>query len=1030
MPRTLSEITDALLNGEVVRGVQLPSPIQRRLLQFLLDSPERGQGPFKDDFIQALKENFAAAEQSDSPEAGGAGAEEVEYEGAKNDAAAAHSNPRPRWLLHRIEATGIGGVTMHGKGPFVLDVQGESLAIDGFNGQGKSSLSSLLMLALTGHRIGPNGPSEASCAARPVREVGGKRTAKWPPAVAYPPEFNDFLTVEPSATIRLIFRDEMGNEHITERKLTREGISPAKPALPPGVTPLSVELSVLVPNRIAHVRVGEETRLVEVLIELIGLEPLRLLGDHVAGLCHGSKNFIGFIKRADIESARVAAEGGINRLMASDIARGELPWSSASLAMEDPNFSEQARQGRVTLQEKKAELFAGVAVAPSLDLSRSEDVSKVQRAFADAAALLGEGLLRNLPSMAAVSQVGALSRPASLLDAQAAVASAYAALDAARGARDRQLKDSRLRLKAVAARWHAEHHPKAGTVDECPLCDRPFEASEAAGSLATELAALRKEGEEVTRSFEDACRIIGMTLGDAMKASGCTASLSADPVRCLLDELAQALEDSPALSLILSGPRDQALDQIRAAAESLPDPPPAAGVIEGSPAEKRILNAISEADHATRLALAWPEAKPILTRVREEIIGKHGEDGIYAPGTLLHALEAVAQVVHKAAPIDAAIRSLDDAAHTHGRWRGLETERELRQRIAAAIEPLKGLTRLVDEEAREALGAVTEGTVELFNRIYAGGHLDLSGAILERRSSLVVEGRFGQTLLDASHVANMSWLRAFLWAFALTLRSRCIKGMGHNPMPLLLLDDPQATFDHCNERQWAQLLAEMAGTADEGKPEAQLLVTSHDARLFDLMEMHGGFAGRRAAVCGLCPDTGVLRVIDGDLHKRSWDAFTADRRPQTAQAYIAEVRNITEGKLGVILHVYGIKATKATLKDYMEAMEGKKNMPFFSSPEVQKVLETLRSARVFKNAIDASHHASGRSGLTELDADGVQKVWHELDDQLQAAYMLARRFEFYGPRRISPAAVLPFPSVNRFKPEAEVSNSNFVLSGC
>jgi hypothetical protein len=389
----------------------------------------------------------------------------------------------------------------------------------------------------------------------------------------------------------------------------------------------------------------------------------------------------------------------------------------------------------------------------------------------------------------------------------------------------------------------------------------------------------------------------------------------------------------------------------------------------------------------------------------------------------------VTQVADKAAPIDEAIRSLDDAIGAHNRWRGLEVERELRQRIVASIEPLKGLTRLVDEEAREALSAVTDGTVQLFNRIYAGGDLGLSGAILERRSSLMVEGRFGETLLDASNVANTSWLRAFLWAFALTLRSRCVETMGHNPMPLLLMDDPQATFDHCNERQWAQLLAEMT-TAPEGRrPEVQLIVTSHDARLFDLMDMHGGFVGRRAAVCGLSPETGLLRVIDGDLHKRCWDAFNADRRQETAQNYIAEVRHVTESKLGVILHIYGIATSKATLKDYMAALESRKDMPFFSSPQVQKVMDTLRTGKQFTGAINASHHASERRTLTEIDAVAVQKTWQKLDDQLEAAYVLARRFEFYGPRRISPATVLPFPQVNHFAPVTEVSNSHFVLSG-
>jgi hypothetical protein len=417
MPRALSEITEALLSGEDVRGVVLRSSTQRRMLRFFLQSSERSQGPFRDDFIQALKDAFNAQEHTDALEEGEARAAEpegLEVNGGGADGAAL----RPRWLLHRIEATGVGGVTRHGAGPFVLDVQGESLAIDGFNGQGKSSLASLLTMALTGHRIGPHGPSEAAHVARPVREVNGKRTAKWPPAVAYPSDFGDFLTVEPSATIRLVFRDEAGNEHVTERKVTREGISPAKPDLPPGVTPLCIELSILVPNRIAHVRVSEETRLVEVLVELIGLEPLRLLGEHVSALCHGSKNFIGFPKKAEIDSARAAAQFKVNGLMASDVAWSELSWSSASPAMEDPKFSEKARETRAALEKKKSELFAGVAVAPSLDLSRPEDVNKVQHASVEASALLGETLLRSLPSMAAISQIGALSIPTTLQKAR------------------------------------------------------------------------------------------------------------------------------------------------------------------------------------------------------------------------------------------------------------------------------------------------------------------------------------------------------------------------------------------------------------------------------------------------------------------------------------------------------------------------------------------------------------------------------------------------------------------------------------
>lgn len=1030
MPRTISEITGALLRGDNIRGVILSNAIQRRMLQFFLRSEDRSEGPFRPEFVQLLKSAFAEEGPDDAvvnvarPDT----AQSEETDRRLADAATSGPDMPPRWSLHRIEATGVGGVTRHGAGEFVLDVCSESLAIDGFNGQGKSSLASLVMLALTGHRIGPHGPTAAANAALPVREADGKRSAKWPPAVAYPDQFSDFLTAEPSATIRLIFEDGAGNEHVTERVLTREGIRPAEPVLPRGVTPLCVELSVLVPNRIAHVRVGEETRLVEVLVELIGLEPLRLLGEHVAALCHGNKNFVGFLKKGAIEAARAEAVVAVTALVVSDTVKDELPWSSAVTALGDPCFSECAQKARSAMLQKKADLFTDVTVAPSLDLSRPEDITKVQQASAEAEALLGESLLRRLPSMAAISQINALSSPAGLRGADAALATAHTELEKARRARDRQIKDNRLRLKALAARWHADQHPGFGAVDECPLCDRPFGPSAECKSLAEELGALRQEGDEVTRSFEDACRIIEMTLSEAMTASGCSTVLPADPVRSLLEDLAKELRESAALSLILSAPRDAALDRLQLVAQSLPQPLAAGDEAELSH-EVRILAAISNAGHAIRLARGWPEAKRALSTVREEILGRRADDGTCAAGTLMHSLEAVTMVARQAAPIDAAIQLIEQATRAHARWHELQTERELRQRIVSAIEPLKGLTRLVEEEAREALSAVTGGTVELFNQIYAGGHLGLSGAVLDRRSSLMVEGQFGEALVDASLVANTSWLRAFLWAFALTLRSRCIEAIGHNPMPLLLLDDPQATFDHCNERQWAQLLAEMAAQPVNGLADAQLLVTSHDARLFDLMELHGGFGGRRAAVCGLCPRTGILRVIDGGRHAREWDAFNGDPRPETAQRYIEEIRNLTESKLGIILHVYGIRPPKATLKDYMAAMESKKEMPFFSSPEVRRVMEMLASAKSFTNAINASHHDAERRTLGELDARAVHKTWQKVDDLLDAAYVLARRFQFYGPRQITPATVLPFPPITRFAPASEVANSNFAISG-
>ena len=152
----------------------------------------------------------------------------------------------------------------------------------------------------------------------------------------------------------------------------------------------------------------------------------------------------------------------------------------------------------------------------------------------------------------------------------------------------------------------------------------------------------------------------------------------------------------------------------------------------------------------------------------------------------------------------------------------LIAERELRERIAAAIEPLKGLVALAEGEARAAMERVSGRTRELFREVYYDGReLDLAGASINKKKALHADAVIGDVMLDATLVANTSWLRAFLWAFVFALRERVLEDLGYNPLPLFLLDDPQATFDECHERQWAILLAEMAAPGAPGHRAAQ-----------------------------------------------------------------------------------------------------------------------------------------------------------------------------------------------------------------
>ena len=180
MPRTRAEIEAEMLAGRPVGPVALRTPAEHRMFRFLLASPERGTGPFTEDYVAALKAVYAG---EDEP---------------SRSLPLPPASPRLAddawscWRLTRIEAEGFGGVNAHGGRPFVLDLDGDSLCVEGYNGQGKTSLASVITVALTGQRISRDGPGSAACQPAPVRQAGKEGgTDKWPPAVAYPRRYQD-----------------------------------------------------------------------------------------------------------------------------------------------------------------------------------------------------------------------------------------------------------------------------------------------------------------------------------------------------------------------------------------------------------------------------------------------------------------------------------------------------------------------------------------------------------------------------------------------------------------------------------------------------------------------------------------------------------------------------------------------------------------------------------------------------------------------------------------------------------------------
>jgi len=273
-------------------------PEQRRLFAVLLSTSVRSASNLDQEFITSLKEAFAADRDP---------ASEVKE-------VAVMEGSRRTWFLKRIETYGFGGVNScyisRDSTAFSLDVNGESFCFEGPNGSGKSSLVGAITWAMTGERAHDHsGPNAGVAEPYPVYKIDGSVLRSWPPVAAYPEDAAAFPAM-PRVGVRLVFEDrDTGDEAVVRRTLAKDAVQAEIDARLAAADQL-IEIGVLMPSRLQHLRFGEQGRLGAAVEALTGLDKLKELGEFVGGLCHGNQDFLRYAKRerqSDYEAAFKAA---------------------------------------------------------------------------------------------------------------------------------------------------------------------------------------------------------------------------------------------------------------------------------------------------------------------------------------------------------------------------------------------------------------------------------------------------------------------------------------------------------------------------------------------------------------------------------------------------------------------------------------------------------------------------------------------------------------------------------------------------
>lgn len=953
---TKSELENHLLRGDQLewndaarkkQKLKLSTAKTRRLFKFILDSNVRKPTELSEEFVGGL----ACALKSDTDPA-----DEISTDEA--------SSKLSSWRLHSIESEGLGGVNIFGGPTFTHDFEGESWLAEGPNGSGKSSLLGAIVWAMTGTRPRDFGEVSADDY-RPVYSASGddpaeKKIGDWPPFAAFPDRAKD-LTVDPTVSVKLNFHDGEGNSSTVTRTLQdRKASGRRSPNF--NVPQILIEAGLLMPARLAMMKFGEGGNQLAVSVQrLTGLDDLIAVGLLCEGLCNKAREYLSYRKkefgtsRDDFESALAEVKFELKKI--------DRKLHEYEVKDTDDENGGLAALGR-ELNEKSAHLTEVISgdLSPDLDLTLPANQQAVAAAIIAATQDVNAGLSA-LECWKTLELVLGEADDGVVESLDAALARAKKEASEALAIFQQNQNDSRFQLKALAASWHSTH--AEGDIDNCPLCTMTIQ-----GDLKEELTLLRSAGEVASRTFADSERAILHSLHNSLPDKLRDLKLqdvegfSGDRIR---SELAVRFADNPKYSDKLVKFRSL----VNSALESVPraklEP---AVTAEFDPKLAGIYGKIEFIQHLVRLRNCFKIARGDWVKWWNDLVESSAQNDQVdlgnAPAYLssenwMSHLSRLSEALEKAEPYRLGAGALRRAWKSGRNARQIEVELEVRQDVADAIAPLKLLGSLAESEVRTAIDGLAERMQSILNKTLISDRVQFETAKFSKKEGVTVRASVSQNLLvDASLIVNVSWMRAVLWAFIFALREEAVEQIGNDQFPVIVLDDPQATFDDQHRHRWSQQIASL----QNGPGNVQIIMATHDHNFVDLIR-YSGVVGRSALLSAAGPDVGHLSIFDGEKLEKLWATADAGRSNEDGRNYMSAARVQVETVLQIMLRgeeagvaVVGDGFVIGKCRDKLEWLHGRGKPPW-EKYSIQNLVKHLQKDLPAIKHLEMSHHASG-----------------------------------------------------------------------
>lgn len=991
-------------------SIQLSTPGARRLFEFLLASD-----PLKvAEANEGLFDGLLTAWRDTALDPAKASIEKVVAAGTST------------WRLVRLEACGFGGLNSLVGPEFSLQINSENWCLEGQNGSGKTSIASAIIWALTGYRCrDQEGLVLDDGSRQAVFNDKSEKIGEWPALVSYP-STAEKLKGTAEAWVRLTFQDNTGSTAIAYRKLSAppSGNVTIEAKIDPAlqVAPQLIETGLLMPARLSRIGFGEKSQSIyEAVKRLTGLDQLGLIGDGSANFTHKAKRFLKYAQDNGIGAIEATLKLNLER--AEEEAKKADFKYSFKRKREDSEYAEELKEIAQDASKQAGEHLATLKsdIASGLDTEKPDDRAKIKSAVTAARGLLQQGTvgIKVFEAWTALAQAAKDERLAKI---PAAVVIAKKQLTTAISWHQRQTDDSKLRLKALASEFFVvpdhEH-----TDAHCPLCESAL--NNAKGKvLADELAELKQSSAEAERRLSDVCAELEKGLRDQLPKELLNYFDLLVGMK-LPDAFASAALDrfvnSPPFSTVLTGMAAFARDKAKLLTKTLPAFSPHSPQTDVSIPKiaDDLLNYIRSLEHLISFVDWWKTNRTDFCDAWASLRGIDDGSGQFPLDSLEGKLSSLETALEKAAPLDDIAKALTSASVEAAKWHVIYLKQQERENIAAALDPLKDLRTVVTIETANSISALSARMKAVLDRIHFRERLSFSDAALGKKAVHIAGCFHDGILIDASTVANTSWLRAILWAFVIALREETLENLGSNPFPLVVLDDPQVTFDPRNKRKWAEEIAKLANAEWSDPQAAQLILTTHERQFFQFLVNLENLKGQQGLIVSLNAISNVTTIVNGTSLAQSFSEASKNNDDKLAHAYILEVRTYCEDLLRIMLRSEGPDINNCHLGDLatkMRSLATSGVSPFNRQPfeKLLNVIAGTSDVKTLKIINDTHHHYDGTVGLAE--AKDVKKFWEKaLQAQMHTCFRVFAEYEAYcGEPRVFPWMdnVVEFPKGN------------------